>query len=312
MAEVVWVDAEGMAFDNSVPHKVGRLLEAARAAEGLEKGARVTLKVNTAEEGYPYGLRPVFYRPAVDLAESVTGKRPTLCDGLKLVDYWNGAKGQSFLEVARASGYATDTLGGNFAINGGYSGDEGDLFSVELAASELGGVEVGTAVCRADALWLLSHVTLHPLFGLSGALWNGGFECLVGRERTRVLAGVDPYPFNGVRPDGAALRGLWGRALEAHRAVRKAVSERVLYVNYLWDVTPQPEHFPFSGGPVVRNLGFLASRDPVALDAASFALLEGEQRGAVRDATTVDFGEVLSVSEALGLGQRDHAVTRLS
>ncbi|MDW7710713.1 MAG: DUF362 domain-containing protein [Deferrisomatales bacterium] len=312
MAEVVWVDAEGMAFDNSVPQKVGRLLDAAGAAVGLEQGVRVTLKVNTAEEGYPYGLRPVFYRPAVALAESVSGKRVTLCDGLKLVDYWNGAKGQSFLEVARASGYATDTLGGNFAINGGYSGDEGDLFSVGLAASELGGVEVGTAVCRADTLWFLSHVTLHPLFGLSGALWNGGFECLVGRERTRVLAGVDPYPFNGVRPDRATLGGLWGRALEAHRAVRFAVSERVLYVNYLWDVTPQPEYFPFSAGPVVRNLGFLASRDPLALDAATWGVLEAERPGAVRQVTQIEFAEVLGEAEALGLGARGHTLRRLS
>lgn len=312
MAEAIWVDAQGMAFDNSVPHKVGRLLDAAGAPEGLPEGARVTLKINTAEEGYPYGLRPGFFRPAVERAQGATGKRPTVCDGLKLVDYWNGAKGQTFLEVARAAGYATDTLGGHFAINGGYSGDEGDLFSVGLAGSELGGVEVGTAVCRADALWVLSHVTLHPLFGVSGALWNGGFECLVGRERTRVLAGVDPYPFNGARPDPAALQGLAGRALEAHLAVRAAVGDRVLYVNYLWDVTPQPEHFPFSEGPVVRNLGFLASRDPVAVDAATFALLEGERPGLFRGAGAPHFGEVLAQAQALGLGSREHRLRRLS
>jgi len=311
MADVVWVDAEGMAVDNSVPQKVRRLLDEVAATEGLGEGMRVALKINAAEDGYGYGLRPGFLRPAAVLAESATGKRPTLCDGLKLVDYWGGAKGQSFLEVARTNGYATDTLAGHFAINGGYSGDEGDLFPVGLPDSELGGAEVGTAVCRADALWVLSHVTLHPLFGLSGALWNGGFECLVGRERTRVLAGVDPYPFNGHRPDPESLRSVQRRALEAHRAVRRAVSDRVLYVNYLWDVTPQPEQFPFSAGPVVRNLGFLASRDPVALDAATFALLESENCG-LAERTTVDFEHALSVSETLGLGRREHAIRRFS
>lgn len=311
MADVVWVDAEGMAVDNSVPQKVRRLLAEVAAADGLESGMRVALKVNTAEEGYVYGLRPSFLRPAVALAESATGKRPTICDGLKLVDYWGGAKGQSFLELARANGYATDTLGGNFAINGGYSGDEGDLFSVGLTDSELGGVEVGTAVCRSDALWVLSHVTLHPLFGVSGALWNGGFECLAGRERTRVLAGADPYPFNGHRPDDAALVAVQRRALEAHRGVRRSVNDRVLYVNYLWDVTPQPEQFPFAAGPVVRNLGFLASRDPVALDAATGALLEREGCSPAR-LTSVDFERALSVAEELGLGRREHAIRRFS
>jgi len=312
MAEVVWVDAEGMAFDSSVPQKISRLLEEAGAEEGLEEGLRVTLKINTAEEGYAYGLRPGFFRPAVQLAESTTGKRPTVCDGLKLVDYWQGAKGTSFLEAARAAGYATDTLGGNFAVNGGYSGDEGDLFSVGLTSSELGGVEVGTAVCRADALWVISHVTLHPLCGLSGALWNGGFECLVGRERTRVLGGVDAYPFNGSRPDREALRAVQHRALEAHRSVRGALGGKLFYANYLWDVTLQPEYFPFSAGPVVRNLGFLASRDPVALDAATMAALEAEAPGVVLTATHVDFAAVLSEAETLELGQQTHTMRRLS
>jgi uncharacterized Fe-S center protein len=312
MGDVVWVDAEAMAFDNSVPHKVHRLLEETGVVGELSEKMRVALKVNTSEEGYGYGLRPVFLRPAVQAVQEATGTRPTVCDGLKLADYWNGAKGTGFLEVARAAGYATDTLGGNFAVNGGYSGDEGDLFPVGVASAELGGVEVGTAVCRADALWVLSHVTLHPLFGLSGALWNGGFECLVGRERTRVLGGVDAYPFHGARPQPESLRSFQRRALEAHRGVRGALGGRVFYVNYLWDVTPEPEYFPYSGGPIVRNLGFLAGRDPVALDAATFAALEAERPGAVLHGTRLDFHDVLGAAEALELGRRDHAVRRLS
>lgn len=310
MSDVFWVDLARISFDNSVTHKLTRLVAESGVAAGLSPGMRVALKVNTAEDGYDYGLRPGVVRALASAAEEATGSRPTVCDGLKLVDYWNSGKGHSFLHVARSKGYASDTLGGCLVINGGYSGDEGNLYSCGRTDSVLGGVEVGAAVCRSDALWVLSHVTLHPLFGLAGALWNGGFECLVGREKTRVLDGVDAYAFNGATPSTEILLRMRRRALESHLGVKSSVHGRVSYVNALWDVTPQPEYFPFSESPVVENLGFLASRDPVALDAATIALLEmASPRGCE---TTRTFHDVLLAAESLGLGSARPTIQRIS
>ena len=162
MSDVFWVDLTRMSFDNSVTHKLRRLVGESGLAAGLSAGMRVALKVNTAEDGYDYGLRPGLVRALASAAQEATGTRPAICDGLKLADYWNSSKGHSFLHVARTKGYAHDTLGGSFAINGGFSGDEGNLYSCDRTDSVLGGVEVGAAVCRSDALWVFSHVTLHP------------------------------------------------------------------------------------------------------------------------------------------------------
>jgi uncharacterized Fe-S center protein len=318
MSDVYWADLGQMTPENSVPQKLQRLLEQSGAAAGFEEGMRISLKINTAEEGYEYGLRPTFLRTVADASRAATERSPILCDGLKLVDYGRRTKGHAFMDVARAKGYTSDALGGNFVINGGYSGDEGNTYSCRRPDAELGGVEVGTAVCRTDRLWVLAHVTLHPLFGLAGALYNGGFECLVGRERMRILAGVDPYPFNGRRPDGDALRSFQRRALEGHLGVREAMGDRVFYVNYVWDVTPRPEYFPFSEGPVVPNLGFLASADPVALDAATARLMgealteAGKAIDPIQDRTGADFAQVLSTAEEWGLGTRGFTLHRLS
>ena len=311
MSQVIWVDASRMSFDNTVSHKLRHLISASNAAADLSEGMRLALKVNTAEEGYEYGLRPSLLRVIAEMVNTATKTRPVICDGIKLVDYWKRSRGNLFMEVASGRGYSNETLGGHFVINGGFSGDEGDLFSCDISNSELGGVEVGTAVCRSDALWVLSHVTLHPLFGISGALLNGGFECLVGRAKTRVLQGVNPYPFNGQRTPRKALKAFRRRALECLLGVRNSVESRVFYINYLWDITPQPEYFPYSDGPLVENLGFMASSDPVALDGATLDLLR--QEGAhLEDRIVADFPKLLHEAETLGLGSSDWNLKRLS
>jgi uncharacterized Fe-S center protein len=311
MSQVVWVDDARMTFDNTVTHKLRHLVNASGADAELSEGMRIALKVNTAEEGYEYGLRPSLLRVIAEMVNKATNTRPVICDGLKLVDYWKKSKGNLFMTVASAQGYSNETLGGHFVINGGFSGDEGDLFPCEISNSELGGVEVGTAVCRSDALWVLSHVTLHPLFGISGALLNGGFECLVGRAKTRVLKGISPYAFNGQRPPVQDVKAFQRRALECLSGVKDSVEGRVFYINYLWDITPQPEYFPYSEGPLVGNLGFLASTDPVALDNATFSLLL--QKGArIEDGIKVDFPKLLNEAENLGIGSNDWTIKRLS
>jgi uncharacterized Fe-S center protein len=314
MAEVFWIDIEGMSTDNSVSHKIKRLFNGSGAAEGIEEHMRVALKINSSEAGYEYGLRPVFINSVSKEIQKIASKTALVCDGLRLIDYNRKSRGQAFKDIANSKGYTDATLGGSFAINGGFSGDEANLYTIKAKGSMLGGVEVGTSICRTDALIVLSHVTLHPLFGMSGALLNGGFESLSAKERIRVLEGLNPYIFNGEVPPKDRLDRFHVRALEGHLGVRESVSGRVFYMNFLWDVTPQPEYYPYSESPVVQNIGFLASSDPVALDAATYGLLcdfsEGEDP--VKSRTGVDFQRVLAEAVNLELGILDYNIKRSS
>jgi hypothetical protein len=309
MSKVVWVDCGQMSFENSMEHKLLKLLAQTKAIENLSVGMKVAVKINAAEMGYEYGLRPGFIRVIADQIKKKTQKIPAVCDGHRLIDYWNRTMGSNFLQVASNRGYSSDILGGDFVINGGYSGDEGDLFSCGTQ-SELGGVEIGTVVCRSDTLWVISHVTFHPLFGMSGALLNGGFECLSCRAKTRILNGLSPYQFNGQLPAIENLKTFRQRAIECNRAIGNALENQVFYVNILWDVTPQPEYYPYSNTPVMENQGFLASYNPVALDSATFSIIEDHIQGSEK--IDPDFRQVINLAQDLGIGQSEHTMVRLS
>ncbi len=313
MTEVFWIDVDGMSAENSIVQKLRRLVEGSGASSIFDEGMRVALKINTAEEGYEYGLRPVFLRTVAETVQQCTSQSVILCDGLKFIDYRGRLKGNAFQNTATVKGYTDATLNGNFVINGGFSGDEGNSYTIRLADSMLGGVEVGTAICRTDALLVLSHITLHPLFGLSGALLNGGFQSLICKERIRILDGLNPYIFNGAPPAKEQLERFQRRALEGHLGVRESMEGKVFYINFMWDITPEPEYYPYSNAPLAPNLGFLASSDPVALDAATYSILCNiREQDPVESLTAVNFPRLLAEASDIGLGSLDYTIGRAS
>jgi uncharacterized Fe-S center protein len=57
----------------------------------------------------------------------------------------------------------------------------------------------------------------------------------------------------------------------------KGKEKKVGYLNFLIRITPDCDCFPFSDAPIVPDIGILASTDPVAIDAASFELVNQQQ-----------------------------------
>lgn len=56
----------------------------------------------------------------------------------------------------------------------------------------------------------------------------------------------------------------------------KDKDDKVLYINFLTDIAPDCDCNPYSDRPIVRDIGILASYDPVAIDKASYDLINKE------------------------------------
>lgn len=159
-----------------------------------------------------------------------------------------------------------------------------------------------------------------------------------GPEVTR-MASIDPQRCVGcarcihVCPEGALgidwaedLVRFMEKMVEYTVAAVKGKERRSLYVNFLTQVSPACDCYPFADAPIVPDIGILASRDPVAIDQASMDLvnqqpalesscLKDNPAAAVDKAKAVypqiEWQHQLEYAEQVGLGRRRYDLVRL-
>lgn len=83
---------------------------------------------------------------------------------------------------------------------------------------------------------------------------------------------VCPVKANGMDWDTDAAAML-ERMTEYGYGFAKAHEKRIGFINFLVNITPDCDCVPWSDAPIVPDIGFLASTDPVAIDQASFDLV---------------------------------------
>ncbi len=103
-------------------------------------------------------------------------------------------------------------------------------------------------------------------------------------------------------------------------------ANKALFINFITDVSPACDCFPANDAPIVKNIGVVASTDPVAIDQASVDLVNAEPALAGTLLTTniapgedkfkgiypkVDWEIQLDYAEALGLGARAYELVTL-
>ncbi|OQX62581.1 MAG: 4Fe-4S ferredoxin [Desulfococcus sp. 4484_241] len=108
--------------------------------------------------------------------------------------------------------------------------------------------------------------------------------------------------------------------------VLKGKEDKSLFVNFVTDVSPGCDCFPYNDAPIVRDIGIFASRDPVAIDQACADMVnrEGALEGARMKKNrnpgedkfrgiypSVEWEIQLEYAQQLGLGSRDYTIEKL-
>ncbi|HUW64081.1 MAG TPA: DUF362 domain-containing protein [Spirochaetia bacterium] len=311
MPEVYMVGARAAA--GNFVDKIGVLLSPFAELIPQNKKVITFVKTNYSQVGNTRHLRPILVRAVVETVKSLGGN-PAVTDTSGYSPKGR-ITGQEWFSGAEVMGYSELALGCERILANGYEGDDGEFIST--GGAELGGVEIARAIREAECIVMLSHITAHPMAGLSGALVNLGVECLNNSGKTRVHQGLKPAwlegdcdhcgacvehcpaealdfdgrlqyqpelclgcgncvavcPRRARKHDPEEIRTFQRRVAEAAAAITKTLQKKIIYVNLLTDIVPQPDRLAWTDVPFVPDLGFVASEDPVALDAVTVELV---------------------------------------
>ncbi|MBU3947414.1 MAG: DUF362 domain-containing protein [Proteobacteria bacterium] len=113
------------------------------------------------------------------------------------------------------------------------------------------------------------------------------------------------------------------KMVEYAMGVLKNKAGKALFVNFITDISPACDCYPYNDAPIVRDIGIVASNDPVAIDQASADMVNNEQAlpGTCMNSAlspgedkfkavypAVDWPIQLDYAQKLGLGSRNYKI----
>lgn len=201
MSKVYWIKGRAAGIHQSIISKIATLLQLEEMERLIIPEESLALKVNLSEVGYSHYLPPIIVTTLFEKLRD-RGTRPVVTDSCSL---FKGSRfnGYDWTNTALVLGFsAGETFDNQLMLAGGYSGEEGNFYPAD--GERLGGVELGSLLTDTGNLVVLSHVTCHPLLGLSGAVHNLGLGLLTGTGKLRVHSCLE-IEFNRQRCDGCGV-----------------------------------------------------------------------------------------------------------
>lgn len=281
----------------------------------VRKGDIVAIKIHPGEYGNTTHVRPVIVRTVVDMVIKEGGipfvtDTTTLYRGMKL----NAAE---LIQGAAMNGFTHASMNAPFIVADGLRGSDGKeikingnvLKSITVAsciaeadsmivishgkghpASGYGGAVKHLGMgCLDRAGKIRVHEVGKPSIDPEKCIQCG--ECVeicpwgainppdIDHSKCcGELSCADSCQKEAIIPPPDASDRMQERLGEAALGPIKALKGRIGYINWVYDLTPGCDCFNFSGERFVEDIGILAGKDPVAIDAATIDLINEKMK----------------------------------
>jgi len=265
---------------------------------------RVAVKISTGEAGNPNYLQPALIKNLIDevkgtIVECNTayeGKRTTVEEHMKVI------KEHGFLDIANVDIMDAE---GEFQI------PVRDTTHIKYDI-------VGTHLKNYDFMINLAHFKGHPMGGLGGVLKNQS----IGVASANGKANIHTAGYQQV------VEGLWEHVedqdgfLESMAAAAQGVADyfgdKILYISVLNNMTVDCDCVATPEPVYLKDMGIMASLDPVALDQAcvdmvfNHASSEGDDAKPLQERINRQHGtHTIDHAEKIGLGTKNYTVVSI-
>jgi uncharacterized protein len=183
MATVYWIKGRSETIRRNLISKIDILMRLQEMSRLMVPETSLAIKFNLSEVGYSHYLPPIIFTTLFEKAR-IQGVRPILtdCGGI-----FKGSRfdGYSWTESTLMLGFSSgESFHNQLLQSGGYTNEEGNFWPSE--GKHLAGIDLGSMLTDINNLVVVSHVTGHPLLGLSGAMANLGLGFLTSTGRLRL------------------------------------------------------------------------------------------------------------------------------
>lgn len=269
---------------------------------GKELPGKVAVKVHSGEKGNQNFLRPEFMKPMIDAVKGTVVECNTAYDGARNTT----EKHHKLMEYHGWSHY--------FDV---------DILDAEGPDAELpipSGKQikknyVGKDIMKYDSMLVLSHFKGHPMGGYGGALKQLSIGCSSSAGKTYIhTAGVtdDQYQlWNHVAPQDAFLEAM----ADAASSVVKHFNGNMAFVNIMCNMSVDCDCCAIAEDPCMKDIGILASLDPIALDQACIDLIQNSDdpgRDHMLERINTRHGtHTIDAAAELGFGTKEYALVNV-
>ncbi len=215
---------------------------------------KVAVKLHSGEVGNQNFIRPPFFRELIQKVNGTIVECNTAYEGKRNTtkDHWETMKLHGWCDIAEVDIMDED---GEFAlpIENGHQIKEN---------------YVGAHLKEYDSMLVLSHFKGHPMGGFGGALKNIsiGIASAHGKAHIHGAGDVDKI---WTADHDSFLEAM----ADAAKSIVDYYQDRIVYINVMANMSVDCDCCAVAEDPKIKDIGILASFDPVALDQACLDLV---------------------------------------
>ena len=285
------------------PEKVMELYDAL----GIDLPGKVAVKVHSGEKGNQNFLHPDFWAPMVEKVHGTVVECNTAYG-----DAFDGVRDHtaSHLKLLQLHGWA-------------------DAFTVDLMDAEgpddvlpiPGGKVlkenlVGKHMKNYDSMLVLAHFKGHPMGGFGGALKQLSIGCASSRGKALIHSGGVTDSNIDTWKQHAEQDAFCEAMADAASSVVKFFEGRIAFVNVMKNLSVDCDCCSVAEDPCMKDIGILASLDPVAIDQACLDLIyaatdDPGQRHFLDRVESRHGVHTVEAAADLGFGSREYELVEL-
>lgn len=236
---------------NITPENVLKLYEAC----GLELSGNVAVKLHSGEKGNQNFLRPEFWRPMIEHVHGTVVECNTAYPGSRNT---TAAHWQTMRDHGWSDAFTVDIMD-----------EEGpDLQLLIPNGKVIQKNYVGKHLTRYDSLLVLSHFKGHPMGGFGGALKQLSIGCASSAGKANIHGAGKPKEM-WTTEQNAFLESM----ADAAESVVKLFDGKIVYINVMKNMSVDCDCCAVAEDPCMKDIGILASLDPIAIDQACLDLV---------------------------------------